>query len=82
MTTENRIRLTESTDARNARMFRKFRDAADNFARHVALIEWQDRADAPKFIAWQEGPAGYALRVANGVAGYERNILEAADAAR
>lgn len=79
-----RIRLTESTDARNARMFDKFKAAADDFARHVTLIEWQDgkRAEvSPKFTAWAEGPRGLSDRIIRGVAGYERLIRDAASPA-
>ena len=71
----NKIKLTESTDARNGRMWKKFTDAADDFARHVVLIEWQDRADAPSMVAWSEGRKGLKDRVNRGVSGYEALIL-------
>ncbi|AKY02693.1 hypothetical protein RCSAXON_26 [Rhodobacter phage RcSaxon] len=76
----NRVKLTESTDARNARMMRLFRDAKDDFARHVALIDWQEngrKEPTPQFTAWAEGPRGLSDRIARGVPGYERAIREA-----
>lgn len=74
MTTGNRIRLTESTDARNARMWQLFRAAATDFDRHRVLIEWQDNIGATNLRAWGEGPKGYAERAGRGVAGYESLI--------
>lgn len=70
--TTRRIKLTENTDARNARMYRLFREAPDDFQRHVVLIEWQDNPTAAKakWTAWNEGPSGYAKRAAQGVPGY------------
>lgn len=70
-----KIKITESTDSRNGRMWQKFSNAADDFARHVALIEWQDRAENPKFVAWREGAQGLKNRVNRGVSGYESLIL-------
>lgn len=76
-----KIKLTESTDARNARMWSKFRKAADGFERHVALIEWQDnRHDGIEMSAWVEGVPGYQRRVAIGVPGYESLIRDHANA--
>lgn len=63
-----------STDAHNSRMWQKFTKATDDFARHIVLVEWQDRAENPRFVAWSEGPNGLKDRVNRGVPGYENLI--------
>lgn len=71
-----RIALTESTDARNSRMWGLFHKAEPGFDRHVILIRWQEPHVAnPQWVAWLEGPRGYEDRVSRGVPGYEALLL-------
>lgn len=70
-----RIKISETTDARNARMWRKFSAAADNFAKHLILIEWQDGISPANFAAWNEGQGGLFDRAKRGVPGYGDLIL-------
>lgn len=77
--THPRIRLTESADARNARMWAKYRAAPTVFDAHVVLIEWQGGSTAeasPRMMAWIGGPTDYAARKARGVPGYEALIRD------
>lgn len=75
-TMSNKIKLTYSTDARNALMFDRYKAAPDAFAQHMVLIEWQDGEEKPNFTAWTEGPSGLSARVKRGVAGYEQLIKD------
>lgn len=67
--------MTKDTDAR---MWRKFQAAENDFQKHVILIEWQDgehEGRSPSFIAWVEGANGLAARVNRGITGYSYLIL-------
>lgn len=62
-----RIKLTESRDAKDARLMRAFRNAGDDFTKHLLLIQVQDTMDElpARLKAWAEGPEGLAKRIAH-----------------
>lgn len=71
-----RIKLTESTDARNSRMYKAWVNAPNDFERHVTLIRWQDNLDSEvaNMRAWMEGQRGYLDRLKRSVPGYELKV--------
>jgi|GEM_PF-5729035 len=72
------IKLTESTDARNGRMWDRLKGETSPFHAHCVLIEWQDLGyqGKGKMTAWSEGPKGLRDRIKRGVPGYEELIQQ------
>lgn len=77
-----KIKLSQSIEVRDAKMWQRFLAANGGFEKHVVLVMWQDNMteNNARFTAWNEGSAGFTKRVDNGNIGtYQSLVARQAD---